>query len=297
MKKRIRAPTGVRILLFVSMRGGFDLHRSHVLAGRQGHSPLEDLGEILGVGVAAPQSHVADAGEALLQHGAGVLDADGVEIFYDSNSNVAFENGGEVFFIVFQIASQPLQREVGIREMLVHVLLDQGNEIGPSLLVGGELGKPSTQIGEGVEQDRLAGDVRKLRGTLQAPTPDRFQLTAIGVQGSLDRDPQLVQNAVAPRPQKADVHISEVGDRLNGEGLGRKGEKDVPLLQGKNVSTGVKLAGSLQDVIHGIEGLQPQTRIDLLLGLQNEMDGVNAVVVDLSRNETTNVLLGHGLPP
>jgi hypothetical protein len=55
----------------------------------------------------------------------------------------------------------------------------------------------------------------------------------------------------------------------------------------------MELARSLQNKIYGIQGLQPQTRIDLLLGLQNEMDGMDAVIVDLSRDKATYVLLGH----
>ena len=64
-------------------------------------------------------------------------------------------------------------------------------------------------------------------------------------------------------------------------------------LQGKNLSPGVKLPDSPEHEIHGIERLQPQTCIDLLLGLQHKMDGMYAVVVDLAWNEATNVLFSH----
>jgi hypothetical protein len=53
----------------------------------------------------------------------------------------------------------------------------------------------------------------------------------------------------------------------------------------------------LEHVVNGIERLETQTRIDLLLGLQNEVDGMDAVIVDLAGHEAANVLIGHRSPP
>jgi hypothetical protein len=55
----------------------------------------------------------------------------------------------------------------------------------------------------------------------------------------------------------------------------------------------MELSRSPEHVIDGIEGFQPQTGVDLLLGFQNKMDGMNTVVIDLPWDEAANVLLSH----
>ena len=127
-----------------------------------------------------------------------MLNADGMQVFHDPHTHVALEDGGQVFLVVFQITAQKLQGEIRIGEMLVHVLLDQGDQVCPSLVVGSKARKPSTQIGKGVEQDSLAGDIRQLCGGAQALGPDRSQLAASFDFGILRGDLQLVHNAVSP---------------------------------------------------------------------------------------------------
>ena len=81
--------------LFLSVFDAFD-----VFCRNNTDFLLENLGKILGIGIATTVCNIRYAGKALLDHCAGILDANGVEILNYTDAKVLFESVGNVLFII-----------------------------------------------------------------------------------------------------------------------------------------------------------------------------------------------------
>ena len=68
-----------------------------------------------------------------------MLNAHRVQIIHNANTYVTLEYGGQILFVVFEVIAQPLQGKIRIGEMLVHVFLNHGDQVGTSLVVFGEI--------------------------------------------------------------------------------------------------------------------------------------------------------------
>ena len=104
--------------------GSIRLKLPDVLGGGDAHLGAEYTGKILGVGVATPLGDVCDTGKSLLDHGTGILDADGIQIFDDTGTQILFEYAGDIFLVVGQISTDFIQREILVSVMLVDIALD-----------------------------------------------------------------------------------------------------------------------------------------------------------------------------
>jgi hypothetical protein len=83
--------------------------------------------------------------------------------------------------------------------------------------------------------------------------------------------------------------------RLDGVGRRGKTEKQISGDQGVDGTGGVQLSLPLLDIENLVNRFGTQRLIDLGLGFQNKMDGVDGVVILVIGDKMADILLAHGI--
>ena len=179
--------------------------------------------------------------------------------------------------------------------MVINVFFDKTYTV---LLLGLILpGEQSVaQKREGIQQNRFAHRIDNVWVGADALIPEILHLITIGEKEIVTIDAQIIQQHISPDTDEADIHISQVLIGLNGKGVSGEGEKDIPLLDGRDTALGVQVSFTGADIIHLINRLGPQMVTLLRFGLQNEAYRVDGVQILLKRYKMADILI-HSISP
>lgn len=275
--------------------GSIRLKLPDVLGRGDAHLGAEYTGKILGVGVAAPLGDVCNTGKSLLDHGTGILDADGVQIFDDTGTQILFEYAGDVFFVVGQVGADLLQREILVGVMLVDIALDL---IRTLALPWGKIFLQQTvaKTGKGIQQNSLTHHIRYTAVRVHGLAPKRLDRGGIGKVKVIIPDPQAFHDPVPADAHEADVHIGKILAGFDGKGTTREGKKQIALPQGCDPARRVKVSLPLAYIVHFVYGFRLQSCAQLWLGLQYKMDGMKCIEIFAEGDKMADVMLHRHQP-